>query len=98
MIVCAALRIDTRTEDDPIIICGYRHNDCYETLYELNSQFSKEARAQNLITEGFLATKNRFLDRFDAYAEAIACGQLSAANREYKADRNENMLYSEDLY
>ena len=98
MVVCAALRIDTNTEDDPIVICGYRHSDCYQTLWELNSQFSKDARAQGLITEGFLATGNRFMDRYVAYCEALNCGQLSAANREYKSDRHENMLYSEDLY
>ena len=99
MIICAALRIHIPDENtQPIIVCGYRHSDCYETLYKLNPKLSKEARKQGLITEGFLSTGNRFIDRYVAYSEAINCGQLSAANREYKHNNHEDMLYSEDLY
>lgn len=92
MIICAAIKIKDN------IICGYRHSDCYETLYKLNSQLSKEARKQGLIIEGFLATNNRFLNRYEAYDEALHCGQLSAVNREYKTEQHESILYSEDLY
>ena len=99
MIICAAIEVEIEFENEPVIICGYRHNDCYETFYKLNPQLSKQARrGMRSLRDGFLATGNRFLDRYEAYDEAIKCGQLSAANREYKADRYENMLYSEDLY
>ena len=96
MIICAALNIAQPIEN--LIICDYRHSDCYEILYRLNPELSKHARKFGLITEGFLATGNRFLDRAEAYKEAINCGQLSAANRAYKTERNENILFSEDLY
>lgn len=96
MIICAAINIAQPIEN--LIICDYRHSDCYEILYRLNPELSKHARKFGLITEGFLATGNRFLDRAEAYKEAINCGQLSAANRVYKTERNENILFSEDLY
>ena len=93
MIICAAIKVkDT-------VICGYRHADCYETLHKLNPQLSREAiSTPDAVVEGFLASHNDFLDRFDAYTEAIRCGQLSFIVLENKREHNENMLFSEDLY
>ena len=92
MVICAAIKINDT------VICGYRHEDCYETLHKLNSDLSLQARKIDAVIDGFLVTGNKFMDRFEAYEEAIRCGQLSAANREYKAEHKENMLFSEDLY
>lgn len=99
MIVCAAIRI-ARPEDKygDLVICGYRHCDCYELLYRLNYELSLEARRKGLITEGFLATGNRFMNREEAYAHANECGQTSAQARHDKAERRESELFSEDLY
>lgn len=96
MVICAALSIAQPSEN--IIVCGYRHFDCYETLYTLDEELSLHARKFNLITNGFLATGNRFLNREEAYQEALHCGQLSAVTRNEKEKKNEKTLYSEDLY
>ena len=99
MVICAALEI--AHENDPkfnLVICGYRHSDCFETLYRLNPDLSRAARKENRITEGFLVTGNRFMDREDAYKHAVDCGQISAQARYDKAARRESGLFSEDLY
>lgn len=99
MVVCAALKI--AHESNPkfdIVICGYRHSDCYEILFRLNPDLSRTARKEGKITEGFLATGNRFMDRTEAYTHANECGQTSAQARYDKAERRENELFSEDLY
>ena len=96
MIICAALDISCPEEN--LMVCGYRHADCYEALFRLNAELSKHARKHGLIKEGFLATGNRFLDRYEAYQEAMKCGQIPASLKEFKADIRENALFSEDLY
>ena len=96
MIICAAISVVNAR--DPIIICGYRHSDCYETLFLLNRNLSCDARRYHKIQEGFLATGNRFLGREAALVEAIACGQLSSTIKHQKELDMESELYSEDLY
>lgn len=98
MIVCAALKIDQPQPLGFIMICGLRHADCYETLYILNPELSKHARKWDLITEGFCNNNNEFKNREDAYQEALRCGQISVQAKYDKAQRHENLLYSEDLY
>lgn len=99
MVICAAMRI-ARPEDElgDLIICGHRHSDCREILFRLNPELSKEVRKEDMITDGFLVTGNRFLDREQAYLHAIICGQLSEQAQHDKQLRKENILYSEDLY
>lgn len=87
MILCASLKFK-----DVIIPC-HRHHNGYEILYELGI---KNYRGN--VEEGFITTKNEFLNRRDAFNHAIECGQLSAATRQYKQENFETILYSEDLY
>ena len=87
MILCAALKLN-----DVIIPC-HRHHNGYEILHELGV---KNYRGN--IEEGFITTKNEFLNRKDAFNHAIECGQLSAVTRQYKREKFETELYSEDLY
>lgn len=96
MIVCAALQIKDGIYT--YVICGLRHADCYATLFDLNKELSKKARASSAVTEGFLTTNNEFLDRYDAYEHAKTCGQISAQLRYDKNQKHETALYSEDLY
>lgn len=99
MIICAALKVDSLlTPAFPTYIAGLRHSDCYETFFDLNGEYLLEARKNNQITEGFINNHNEFLDRKQAYSEALDCGQLSAVTREAKRQRREDELYSEDLY
>ena len=96
MIVCAALKI--RDGIYEYTVCGLRHSDCYATLFDLNKELSKKARANSAVVEGFLTTDNEVLDRYEAYEHAKTCGQIPAQLRYGKGERHETALYSEDLY
>ena len=97
MIICAAIKIEHTDitgdkELEPIIICGYRHGNCFEIAKRLHCNISK-------YTEGFINHKGVFLDRCEAYREAKTCGQINAHNQWYRKDNKvPDELYSEDLY
>lgn len=94
MIICAAIQIQFERNGRQVetVICGLRHSNCWETMAVLG------VPAQHAEVEGFIDDKNRFLDRYDAFAHALECGQLPETVRIHKADHRENQLYSEDLY
>ena len=87
MILCAAVKYK-----DIVIPC-HRHCDGYEILYKLDAE---DYRINTI--EGFITTKNEFLNREKALEEAIHCAQLSAVVIQNKQDNFETELYSEDLY
>ena len=87
MILCAAIKYK-----DIVIPC-HRHCDGYEILHKFNVKDYFDN-----VEEGFIATNGTFLNRKDAFVDAINCGQLSAVTRQYKRDGSEADLYSEDLY
>lgn len=89
MIICAAIK-DNQTG---AVFGGIRHGDIYSAMHDANI-----TRKCSEVTEGFLDSKNNFLDRYEAYKAAIACGQLSVSTRELKRKNFEAELYSEDLY
>lgn len=96
MIICAAIKLtDMHPEqrNDELIICGLRHGNCLEVINEFKTKvgFSHQ-------TQGFIDDKGNFLNRCEAYVHACQCGQLSATTRQYKEEKGETELYSEDLY
>jgi len=91
MIVCAALQLSDKPET---VIGCIRHGFGYSTLYDLRPDLAHN----KYVIEGFLTDDNRFLDREKAFYHALECGQLSATTRQWKKDKNETELYSEDLY
>lgn len=95
MIICAAIKmkyLDSNDEKQSVVICGYRHGNCYHIISKLDVCSVIEK------IEGFIDNQDNFLDRQEAYVHARNCGQLSQANIWYKEDRNDCELYSEDLY
>jgi hypothetical protein len=95
MIICAAIKvnfIDLSDEVQEMIICGHRHGDCLYTIVHLSKKWT------NWKIQGFINHKGEFLDRKEALAHALECGQLSATHRYYQEDHNIDELYSEDLY
>lgn len=95
MIVCAAIKIrfvDSKDNIQELVICGHRHSDCFKVKYKLDNKHTQWSE------QGFINHKGEFLDRKEALAHAIECGQLSATHRYYREDNNINELYSEDLY
>lgn len=68
-----------------VIILGNRHCDCFEIAFNTGLKCNRDVR------QGFITTKNRFLDRYEAKSLALANGQL-------KEDTLIAELYSEDLW
>ena len=88
-ILCAALHIrDNITYvAEPVetgfIILGYRHIDCLRSLVRIRKTLPNE--------EGFITSKNKFVDREEAYVIALGAGQI-------KYDSGSHSLTSDDLY
>ena len=91
MIVCAAIKLTNEFAE--LVVCGHRHHNCLVTIYHLAPCWSGCKKIQ-----GFINHKGEFLDRKEALAHALECGQLSATHRFYQKDNNIEELYSEDLY
>lgn len=91
MIVCAAIKLTNESAE--LIICGHRHWNCLVTIHNLSDSWTNAKKIQ-----GFINHKGEFLDRKEALAHALECGQLSATHRFYQEDNNIDELYSEDLY
>ena len=89
MIICAAIK-DTRTG---AVFGGIRHGFIYSAMHDAGITPPHEAAI-----EGFLDEKNNFYNRYEAYNIAMTNGQLSATTRQYKYDKGERELFSEDLY
>lgn len=70
------------------VLCGLRHNNIIAIHYDL---ITKEGYKIKSI-QGFLTSKNRFVNRIEAGKIAIAAGQIE--NLSY----GQNELFSEDLY
>jgi hypothetical protein len=68
-----------------IVICGYRHCNCFEVAHNLNFVYSKDK-----IIQGFLTSNNRFVDRKQAKIIAVRESQC--------IDDGRLELFSEDIY
>lgn len=79
-ILCAAIYYDDGIErvHQPlhiltgIVVCGLRHHNCFATLVEL---FPKREYKNNAV-QGFLTSKNRFVDREFGSRIAFSAGQI----------------------
>ena len=95
MIICAALELQIEGLPYTTIVPCWRHGKGYEILRDLGYQAKRKYKVK---PEGFINHKGEFLDRKEALAHALECGQLLATHRYYQEDHNINELYSEDLY
>lgn len=90
MISKACVNIYTKDGRKYEIPC-HRHNDAFYII----SQFLRLDEIDKIKTEqGFLNSKGEFLDRHDAYEEALKCNQIKQNN----AHAVSKLLYSEDLW
>lgn len=87
ILYCAVLVYPLAFPNQPLIVSGDWHSDCYEKLSKLNIPYHKSS-----VIEGFLTDKHKFLDRYDAKHEAAACGQINPMVCEGRA------LHAEDLW
>lgn len=88
--ICAAVKTTTGK-----IFMGNRHSDCFKSIAVRHLAISKDAEDQ-----GFITSKNRYVNRAEGYALQIEAG-VKSAFEEYTSGKGycqEGQLYSEDLY
>lgn len=91
MILCAAINYKG------IIICGHRHSECINVLTKLLKQNVPFDILLNDEYQGFLTSKNRFVDRYEAWKIANDCKQIRFATSSVENDKMQNLI-SENLY
>ncbi len=88
IVICSAV-----IEEDGTIIRGHRHNDCFAAIQNRGKKAIK--RDDGLTQQGFITSRNRFVDRVEWLRLQKEAGIPSAdPSGEYRS----NELYSEDLY
>jgi hypothetical protein len=99
-ILCSAIHFDDGKKhphqpvniDSGFVVCGLRHHNCYGTLYALgiikNGKWTMRKGIDE--TQGFLTSKDRFVDRMMAAKIAQEAKQISA--------KRVRSLMSEDLW
>jgi hypothetical protein len=92
-VVSAAIKFYMLNDSYPTIMCGKRHADIFEKMYNLHIQYDKKTAIQ-----GFLTDNNTFVDRYEAFEIARIADQfLPEAKIEY-ANKTISELYSEDVW
>lgn len=95
-ILCAAIHYldgnvwlhQPKNIENGFVVCGRRHHNCFMTRKILAGEYSEHM--DNV--QGFVTSKNMFLNRQEAYELAIANGQLKESYSESRT------LVSEDLW
>ena len=95
-IVCSAVKIEGISKQYDDLYLGLRHHNCFNNLTNKRKLLSGDdtMRVELLrnATQGFLTTRNRFVDRLEAMFIAKKAHQIIAPFG------NGNELYSECLY
>jgi hypothetical protein len=80
-----------------IVVCGMRHHNCITTLSKLlKSNYNSSLCGRD--NQGFLTSKNRYVDRKEGLQIAIKANQLIVNLHSNNEDNNNNILTSEELY
>ena len=69
-----------------IVVCGRRHHNCYMTLASLLGDKYDIKLTHN---QGFVTSKNRYLERKEAAQLAFECGQITKQSK---------TIFSEELW
>jgi hypothetical protein len=79
-----------------LVVCGHRHHNCIDIMATLGKlrtvTFSPDGVGESI--QGFMTSRNRFVDRLEAAEIAINSGQVDREN----LDNPIIGLFSEDLY
>lgn len=86
IVICAAIKINEAT-----IIRGQRHSDAINTAVERGWKMKATSQA----VQGFITSRNRFVDRIEAREIQRKAGIEGADKYGYFSDKE---LFSEDLY
>lgn len=96
MILAAAIKYHIDKTDEDVVLCGCRHGDIFVQLKGLGFGPRKGYKE---LEQGFIDHNGNFLDRKQALAHAIECGQLSSKLALLKEERRDfPSLISEDLW
>lgn len=91
IVICSAVKTTTGK-----ILRGHRHCDCLAAIKR--SRFAPSPKAED---QGFITSKNRYVDRAEGYDLQIKAG-IKSVNTEFTPAANGyctiGQLYSEDLY
>jgi len=101
-ILCAANHYDDglkydhqpRNIQQGFVITGRRHHNCILTFSVIAKLKDPEGMKKLPCIQGFLTSKDRFLNRQDSYDLAITCGQLKGE----AIKKVRTVLMSEDLW
>lgn len=90
--ICAAIRFRNKAGKE-LLIRGHRHGDCF---LNLDRRPDRDSYLENYegIEQGFITSKNRFVDRIEGRKLQDKAGVKSADPEGYRR----NTLFSEDLY
>ena len=92
-VVSAAIKFYIKDNTYPIIMCGKRHCDVLEKIYNMHIEYDKQTAAQ-----GFLTDNDTFVDRYEAFEIARAADQLLPEAKEEYKDKIITQLFSEDVW
>lgn len=87
--ICAAVR-----SPEGRIIRGNRHHDCLRAASEIAKADASLSSAWPRYEQGFVTSRNRYVDRAEGYRLQVAAGIESQAPGGYRGEQ----LFSEDLY
>ena len=113
-ILCAAIWINDNIKHNQqpenietgFVICGRRHNNCYQTIKSLTGQTANE-KIGDLINslsdeelrkhQGFITSLDRYVDRKEAWGIAKENNQIQFGSEESE-NGEDSILISENLY
>ena len=98
-IICAAIHYDDGKVYDHqpcniktgLVVAGRRHHNCIMTVAILTAKNWRKYAAGMTETQGFLTSRDKFLNRQEAW-------KLAVDSKQIKTYEKENVLFSEDLY
>ncbi len=110
-ILCAAIWINdgVKHNQQPInidigyVVCGRRHNNCYQTITSLKADLNQYFKTLNLSDEdhrksqGFITSHDRYVDRKEAWKIAKDNDQI-IFGKEASENGEDSILISENLY
>lgn len=91
-ILCSAIKVENVSEQYDHIYLGLRHTHCFAEMKRIRDLLDDTDEVRVQTEQGFLTTKNRFVDRKEAMKIAREEGQVI---QEYG---NGEELYSKCLY
>lgn len=92
-LVAAAIKFYPKDSEYPQIVCGKRHCDCFEWMFNHKVEYDKITHIQ-----GFLTDEDVFVDRYEAFQIARAADQLLPEAREEYVNKAITQLFSEDVW